>query len=65
MPVIRVKSTEIWIEGKLHLVLVNVDLKSSELEYEEPESTNRISPVIDCCYAKICHHPVNLSTTRT
>ena len=27
-----------------------------------PESTNRISPVIDCCYAKLCHHPVNLST---
>ena len=33
-----------------------------KLVHEEPESTNPISPVIDCCYAKLCHHPVNLST---
>ena len=32
IPVIRVKITEIWTEGKLNLVRINVDLESSELE---------------------------------
>ena len=35
-----------------------------KIPHKELESTNRISPVIDCCYAKMCHHPVNLTTTE-
>ena len=31
IPVVRVKITEIWTEGKLSLVRVSVDLESSEL----------------------------------
>ena len=47
------------VDKKFEFLTKSIDL------HKEPGNTNRISPVIDCCYAKMCHYPVNLSTARS
>ena len=60
---IEAEKSKAFAEEVLNLHSAKVDFKRlEEICHEDPESTNRITHVIDCYYAKMCHHPVNFKS---
>ena len=57
---IEAEKSKAFAEEVLNLHSAKVDFKRLEICHEDPESTNR--PLIDCYYAKMCHHPVNFKS---